>query len=485
MNAPPFDGISRRLGTAFLACVLAAGCAPDVARAPLTFPFASAFSTAPQASPRVLDNAEWWRRLQDPLFDRLAEAALTGNLTLAAAAARVDAAAAALDAVAPAVTLSARAEAGRAGGRGVPDRSETRLPASLSWILDPWGARQAERAAAGARLQAADAERDAAQLLVLYRLSEAYLDLRLRQRLLSLRRQEAAARRQTLAMTRTLAESEAVTRVDVARASARVAEIESQLPDIEARIRARQAEIAVLTGSAPGTMPAAIAGALATPHPIPRPALSPEIGIPADLLRNRPDIRVAEQLYYAALADADAARAALYPRLSLTGTISLVGRGGAPGGMEYFLGPVLTLPTLPDGPGRAAVAAREAGVRQAHANWQGAVIEAIREVETALGDYQSVARAIGPAGRAVRLYAEARGLTRELFEAGEVTLGDLIDAETAEAQASVALAEAQFRQALSFVALNVRLGAGHAARPIAQSAQPRSHQVPAGRPVAP
>jgi multidrug efflux system outer membrane protein len=183
------------------------------------------------------------------------------------------------------------------------------------------------------------------------------------------------------------------------------------------------------------------------------------VGIPADLLRNRPDIRIAERRYYAALSTIDVARADLYPRLSLTGAISLDTLGG---GIEYFFGPVLQFPNQPLGQAQGGVAARESEARQAHAAWRATVTNALLEVENALVTYQASSLSVQSAQQASRLYAESYDLMRQVFTAGEATLTDLIDVEQSRASSDRQLADLQLQYALQFIALNVRLGAGHA-----------------------
>ena len=195
-----------------------------------------------------------------------------------------------------------------------------------------------------------------AQLLVLFNTANAYLDLRYRERLMALRRDELRSRRETLALIRRMADGGAATRLEITRSAARVAEIEAQLPGLEAAIAAKRNEIAVLVGTAPGGVETGRGGS------IPRPTLSPEVGIPADLLRNRPDILAAERRYYAALADLGAAEAARYPRLSLSGAISITAIRAGRDLTQAHLGPLVQLPAIPGTATEAAVGARRAAV---------------------------------------------------------------------------------------------------------------------------
>jgi outer membrane protein, multidrug efflux system len=191
--------------------------------------------------------------------------------------------------------------------------------------------------------------------------------------------------------------------------------------------------------------------------------MAPDPGIPADLIRNRPDIRAAEARYDAARAALGQARAALYPSLSLSGTIEAerTTQGAASSsGSLLSLGPSLRLPALPQGPARASISAAESRVAAAHADWTSAVLTALYEVEAALIDYRAAVRAEAAAERAVTLHAQARRLMRDATSAGEATLSDLISVEDALAAAETLQASAQLNRARSFALLNIRLGAG-------------------------
>lgn len=449
--------------------VLVAGLAGCTAAGPYqapSFGFLSSWrAPVPRTAgvPVLLKNEEWWLRLNDATLNRLVALALADSPTLERARERVTQARAARREVPLAATINASAGAQLEGeGDNDPDITGTgRI--GPAWLLDIWGGRRAQIRAAVARAEAAEAERDAAQLLLLSNLGEAYVDLRLQQRLLSLRQQELRGREQTLETTRTMIAASAATRLEVLRAEARVAAIRAELPGLRAGIAGLRNQIAVLAGAAPGTLPADLAAALEQAGAQPRPDLAPDVGIPADLLRNRPDIRVQERGYYAALADVGVARAALYPRLSLTGAITFNALERSGSGTNYYLGPSLQLPAIPGGPAYAAVDARQSQARQALITWRMTVLQALLEVENALADYTAVSAAIGAAADAARLHGQALDLTREVFAQQNATLTDLIEAEQSRAEADRALAEARARQARSFIALNVALGSGHGA----------------------
>lgn len=453
------------MALAMTALMVLGGCADQaVAYKKPAFGFFSRYTAARTATPVLLSNDLWWQRLDDPLLNDLVSLALKDNISLEIARARVVAAREARAAVPGAVLLSSSATAQTIGTRD-PARDDSTLGGTLglSWILDPYGARRGQLRAAGARIEAAEAEEDAARLLVLFNMANAYVTLRQTQQNLYQSRQELSRRQSTLALTRALKEAESATRLEVIRSQARVAEIRAELPTQEAAVIATFNEVAVLAGVVPGNLPKPLAAALIQSAPQPRASMSPDVGIPADLLRNRPDIHIAERRYYAAVADIGVARADLYPRLSLTGAITLNALGGASAGADYYFGPVVQFPSLPTTQTRAIVRSRHAAAREAHAAWKSTVLSAILEVENAMVAYRATSASLSSAGEARRLYRETLDLTRHVFEIGEATLSDLIIAEQAVYSADQVLIALRQQQALRFIELNIRLGAGHKA----------------------
>ena len=451
---------TRICAGALVSSLLLSACAPDRPYLSPRFDFRPSYVAAPRGAPVLLANTEWWHRLDDPVLDALVTLALSGNPTLQAARARIDAARAARDGVPGAALLSSSASAGVGGSDTFGSDRRADLQAGFNWLLDPYGSRRDQLRIAAADIESAAAERDAAQLLLLLQLGQSYVELRYRQQLLILSQQELRTRQRTLRVVRQLSSAGEAIDSEITRSEARVAELTSRLPGDTAAVAATLSQLAVLAGASPGALPGNLQARLAQPAAQPRPGLSPEVGIPADLLRNRPDIVIAERGYYAALARIGIARAALYPRLSLTGTISL---DAASRDSQYFFGPQIQFPSLPAGSGRAQVAQRRAEAAAAHAAWKSTVLGALLEVERALLDYRAATASTAAAARAAQLYRQALSQTREVFDRGEATLTDLIAAEEEVAAADRSLAEFRYRQAVGFVTLSVRLGSGSAA----------------------
>lgn len=453
--------LTRRMmrhGTVCAVAMLSA-CAPlDRPSDGLTFPFLGGYQSARSSAPMLLSNDAWWQRMDDATLNQLIGQALSGNLDLKIAVERVTQARAQAGSLAGPVSLDPALNWRRDGVTNGDGTNSSTASIGLNWLLDPFGGRAATRRAALAEIDVARAEVDAARLLVLFNTANAYVDLRYREQILALRSRELAGRKRTLSLTRELAAADEATRLDTTRSRARVAELEAQMPGLRADVKAKLNELAVLVGVSPGAFDLPQGRTAHIPHP----NLDPEVGVPTDLLRNRPDVRVAERSYYVALAELEAAEAARYPSLSLGGAISVNLLSSNTGGASYFFGPAVQFPDLIGGSNQAAAAARASALRQAHSGWQSTVLDAILEVENALLDYQAVSSSATSAARATHLYREAQSLTREVFVVGEATLTDLIAVEQNVAQSEATEAQAARTRALAFVALNVRIGAGHA-----------------------
>ncbi len=444
---PLWVGGARILGGAALALALA-GCAvaPVQDRPPISLPDRySLLAARPEAPPAM---AQWWRGLQDPVLNQLVAQGLTGSVSLAEARARLR----------EAEALSRRAgnlTAGNAtlsvdGGEGTDSAT-----AGLSLLLDPFGGRRRAAEAAQARAQAARYGVQDARLALLSELTRAYVDLRFFQASLAEQRRDLASRRRTLTDVGTLLAQGSATQLDRIEAEALVAETRARIPDLEARIAQAGYRIATLLGTPAGALGIDLRATGRQPVP---PALH-TVGIPADLVRRRPDIAQAERLFAAAVSEVSAAEAARYPSLSLSGQIVTPLSGG--GGTANGLTAGLVLPLF-NQPGLAAgVDAAQARADQAYLQWRGSVLSAVEEVETALAAIAGSRQAVAGAARVVALNTEALDLSRQLLDgSGDITVLDLLDRERNLSQARSTLSQSRRDYALNAIGLYVALGLG-------------------------
>jgi multidrug efflux system outer membrane protein len=307
-------------------------------------------------------------------------------------------------------------------------------------------------AAARARLDAARNAETNARRLVVGELALAYADLRYSQALLAYRQQDLRSRRRTLNDITTQFDAQAATRLDIVRAQALRAQTDVQIPQTQAQIAILESRIATLLGE-----PAGRAGLhLGSTGFQPMPRGGGDVGVPADLLRARPDIRQAERLYAAAVSDLGAAEAARWPRLSLSGLIRAP-LGGGTSAESLDLG--IAIPIFSQAELAAGVDAAEARVDQALISWRSAVLAAVDEVESSLLALAASRRAAAGLARVVQLNQEALNLSRQMFlESGQTTVLDVLDREQSLSDARVALAQAQRDVARDYIRLHTALG---------------------------
>lgn len=428
-----------------------AGCVAQSSFEEPTFPFSTLFKGAPASTSTLLTNAEWWKRLGDPHLDALVAQGLEGNLDLEIARERLLQVRATVGEIPANAAANASAQANIVGDLQGWQSENANATLGLNWLLDPLGKRSALERAAKARVDIAENEEAAARLLIISEISAAYVDLRYFQRALQLRQKQLRSRQETRDIIAGFVEQNVASRLELVRADALISETEAQIPGLRAAVEVQKNAIAILLGRQPGDPTIDLPSGSASR---PLPSMRADVGIPADLLRNRPDIRIKEREYYAAVAQADAAAADIFPTLSLGGTISLSLTGGG----SYSFGPAVQFPTLPTASKEATIEVRRSEARQALAEWQKTVLSAIQDVEDSLVRYGASREAVAAARKSVALYAESAEITRQLVGQGGSTVRDLLEAEQRVADAEITLADIERQLARDFVKLNASLG---------------------------
>lgn len=440
-----------------------AGCAPALDNSRPVFAFANHWHSQASGAPRLMNNATWWQEFHDPALSGLIARALQSNPDLTAARARANASAQLAGTIPGALKVSGGLAAKTKSGNFSSEDNTQTADLGIELLFDPGRGREASRRAAAAAAGEAAAQAAGTRLFLIGEISDAYLSLRYDQRRLAMAQDDSTRQRQTLALARKLAEGGEGTKIETLRSQARIASLDAEMPGLEAAIATDLAKLAILAGDAPGSLPPDLMAALVKNGGQPRAKMAPDPGVPADLIRNRPDIRAAEARYDAARAGLGQARAALYPSLSLSGTIEaerLALGSTSTRGSVLSVGPNLRLPALPQGPARANISSGTAQLQAAHADWTSAVLKGLYEVEAALLNYRAAVRSEAAADRAVNLHDQARRLMLDAAAAGEATLSDLIAVEDALASAEAVQASARWNRARSFAQLNIRLGAG-------------------------
>jgi NodT family efflux transporter outer membrane factor (OMF) lipoprotein len=429
------------------------------------------------------DLQAWWSGFQDPLLTRFITLALEQNLDIAQAAARVAQARASLRLADAALLPSANVSA--QGARtyqsvetplgqvldATPDfdRSgsyyETNVGAS--WEVDVFGGLRRSREAARADYQASEAGAVATQLAVAAQTADVYVTMRGLQARIAIAREQADTRRQLLSTVKLQYEKEIAAELQVRQAEGSLAQVEAQIPVLEAGLDAAMNALDVLLGAQPGTYRAEVSTAGSIPV---APGLA-ETGTPADMIRRRPDLLVAERRLAAANARIGVAISEYYPKFSLgalLGSASAISSGNLfTSNANQALG-VLGLRWRLFDFGRvdAQIAAARGQEAEALAAYRLAVLRATEEVENSFSGLVKREAQVRILTQGELSLARARENSLAAYEGGVVSLievlnadGDLLQIRDAKAQAQTEAARAAIS---SFRALGGGWDAGNA-----------------------
>lgn len=355
------------------------------------------------------DTSQWWMVFDDPVLEKLITKAYEQNLSLQAAGIRI---------------LEARARLGISTGNLYPQsqafnsnysynviskntansqpgadfsHGNIDLGFDVAWELDFWGRfRRAVESDTGS-LEASIADYDDITVSLTAEVARTYVLMRTFETRLDIARQNVNIQQQSLDITEIRFKEQDVTELDVQQARALLHDTQATIPQLQANLRQTKNALAILRGVFPGELNAIIE----VSRPIPKVPSEVTVGIPAVLLRRRPDIRLAERQLAAQSALIGVARADLYPHFSLFGSVGLrssdaaVTAAGFPGGssfgnlwnsdsVEFFGGPGITWDILNYGRIKNRVRVQDARFQQLVAAYQNTVLNAAREMEDAM-----------------------------------------------------------------------------------------------------
>lgn len=450
---PPL--LPRRLFLVSSAALVVAGCAM-----PYTAPEAALpASFDGETPPRPVTTGAWWQAFQDPQLEALLNAGRARNLSLRQAVAAIGEASAGSAAVGagalPQVSIGAQGQRGNGEGLGPVTETSGGFGA-VSWVLDLFGANRNAKLAAEARVDASWLSADMTRLMIEAAIASAYTDLRYHQAALSLTRRSLESRRKSLDLTRRQLELGVAGRMDLLQAEQLVAETEASLPAFEVGFDQALARLAALTAqTSQGLRPQLSKGAKQ-----PQPRFKPAVGLPAEVIRNRPDVRLQERLYAAAAYEVGVAERNFLPSLSLSGQIAPTRISGGGSVTPWSFGPQINLPIFAGGALRANLRGAEARAAQAHLAWEAAVLKAVEEVETSLAAANRDARNVGAQQKLAATAAQAVELARTSYSLGEASFFNVLDAERSYLGAQQGLAAAERLRALNFISLGLAAAGG-------------------------
>jgi len=348
--------------------------------------------------PAVEVASQWWKLLNDPVLDQLIETAQRRNNNLEIAGLRV---------------LEARAQLGVAIGSQYPQSQFAQgsasyvspsentglngnfwqygLGANIAWEIDFWGRFRRGIESADAAYLASIAAYDLAMVLLTAQVVDTYIIIRSSEEQLRIAKENVAIQQRSYDITSVLYKNGQSSELDMQQANTLLLSTLATIPSLEVAIKQARNALSVLLGQAPGTVTEALGDG-----PIPALPQQLSVGLPADMLRRRPDVRQAELVALSQNALVGLAEADLYPSFSLTGSIGL--SAGSPGNssfgdlftseaLTFSIGPSFVWPFLNYGRIRNTVRVQDARLQQALVNYRETVLQAAREAEDAMAAY--------------------------------------------------------------------------------------------------
>lgn len=427
---------------AVVACLTGCKVGPDFVRPRPPWLEAVYHDATPPEPPVEPELTYWWTQFNDPMLNELVDQAACQNLTLREAYFRVVEARAL-------VTIARGDLFPEAFGIGSYSRKQTSLnanqfviPPSLrrsydlfsagfdaGWEIDLWGKLRRTVEAAENDLAASEAARRDVLVTLLGDVGATYIDFRVAQQRMNIARLNLKRQQTTADFVRERFRAGLVSELDVAQAEQNVHTTAATIPALEQQLHLAAHRLSVLLGESPS---AALITRLGI-GPVPASSQALVVGVPADLLRRRPDVRQAEFLVAAQNARIGAAVADLYPQLTLRGTITADSRNVsnwfAPESLAYSLGPQFRWDILNFGRLRGNIRLQEARWQQTVLNYRQTVLVAVEEVENALITQRTADERRRELTLAAQAATKATEMSESQYEQGLVIFQVVLDSQ--------------------------------------------------------
>ena len=460
---------SVRIMSSLVVAALLSGCAlgPDYKRPAVARP--ETFRGQATAEAASLADVPWWEAFQDPILKGLIQDALGSNYDVRIAAARVQEARANLGVARsdyfPSLDYGvgasrARMLPGVLGGVGAQAPASDLYSAtmSMSWELDIWGRIRRSNEAARATLLSTEDARRGVWLTLVSDLAQAYFQLLALDVQLQIARDSTRAYQGTYDLFLDRLNHGIASKLETSRALGALGVAQATIPQLERDIVARENQISILLGKAPGPIPRG--------QPMYQQPVVPAVpaGLPSALLERRPDLRQAEQQLVAANARIGVAKAEFFPKLSLTSLF-----GTASPEVSALTGGTATIwavagmfsgPLFNAGRTRGIYRASIAQWEQVRLQYEQAVLIALREVSDALTALAKLTDAEAGQDTAVRALADAVDHATDRYRQGLASYYEVLEAQQQLYPAQITLAQIRQDRLLAYVRLYKALGGG-------------------------
>ncbi|MBN1957436.1 MAG: efflux transporter outer membrane subunit [Desulfuromonadales bacterium] len=377
----------------------------------------------------------WWRVFNDPQLEALLRRSVQGNLDLKKAKARIQEARAvrgiaeadffpSLDGVATATR--SRSSANSSTGT---ERSLFAVGFDSAWELDIFGGVQRSLEAAQAELDAIEADAHSLVVSLAAEVALNYVEYRTNQTRLALSQGNISALTQSYELNRSRYRAGLISELPVQESLRLLESSKALVPTLESALGATKNRLAILLGEQPGQLHQELADIKA----LPRLPASVAVGIPAETLRHRPDIRSAERRLAAQSARVGVATADLYPRFRLTGSLGLealnAGELFETASRRWSFGPGIQWKIFSAGAVRRHIDVQNARQEQALIQYEQSILSALEEVENALVAYGKEQQRRAALAGAVSVGERTSVLAQDQYQAGLVNFTTVLDAQ--------------------------------------------------------
>jgi NodT family efflux transporter outer membrane factor (OMF) lipoprotein len=456
---------------AALAILIVTGCAvgPDYVRpeTPTRQAWHTALKggiTAEPIDPETLTG--WWKTLDDPILSKLIHRAVAGNLDLKNAQVRVREARArrgvAQADLFPTLDTTGSATWSRSSEKIGNGKTRDLYAAGFdaAWELDLFGGVRRSVEAAQADLQATKENLRDVLVSLLAEVGLNYVEVRTYQSRLAVAEANLEAQEESYRLTQVRYQAGLSDELAVQQARYNLEETRSQIPNLRTGLEEARNRMAVLVGEPPG----AVHAELGERQPIPVTPLRVAVGVPADALRRRPDVRQAERELAAQTARVGVATADPYPKFTLKGSIGLeafsLGNLFSAGSNGFSLGPRITWPIFNAGAIRQNIEIQSALQEQALIQYETAVLGTLEEVENALVAYAEEQNRRDTLREGTEAAQRAVELAQYKYQAGLMDFGDVLDAQRSLLSFQDRMAQSEGAVTSNLITLYKALGGG-------------------------
>ena len=470
-------------GILIIVLILLSGCAvgPDFVRPDAPSEDAWIDSDVPQIKTEPADLIDWWKVFNDPVLDSLIETAYSQNLPLQIAGLRIMEARAQLGVAVGSQYPQLQQLSGSAGAVEISDNAPNAVAADkfyydyqlgfdAVWEMDFWGRFRRGVESAQANYLSSIAGYDNALVTLTAEVARAYVLIRTFEDRIRIADENVKIQKRSLEIAEARFEGGIVTELDVQQARALLNDTKASISRLETGLRQAKHGLSILLGIPPGELK----NVLVKSGNIPEAPTEVVVGIPAELLRRRPDIRTAELQTAAQSALIGVAKADLYPQFSLVGSLGLQSseQGGIPSNnahfgdlfdsesITYFVGPSVQWPILNYGRITNRVRVQDARFQQLIVNYQNTVLNAYREVEDAMVGFLRSQEQVKYLGDSVKASQRSVDLSLIQYREGVTDYQRVLDTQRFLTQEQDLLTSVNGEVALNLISMYKALGGG-------------------------